>query len=179
MKPALVVFALGALATLLQAVAATFVAPRYLPDLGFLCVLALGLCWRSAAAGLVLAALLGYLTDLLSGALLGQHALVRLLVFSAARLASRHLNLRSALPLAVFTAAATLANAAAIGGLTAFFSMGVGFDRAMAADLAPHALANALFAVPVVHLTQWIGNRVGDVEGGRRILRLETRRGAA
>ena len=152
MKPALVLLAVGAAATLLQAVAATFVAPRFLPDLGLLLVVALGLCWRSTAAGLVLAAVLGYLTDLLSGALLGQHALVRLGVFAAARLASRHLNLRSAPPLAVFAVGVTVANAAAIGGLTAFFSTGLGFDRAMAADLLPHVLANALFAAPVAHL---------------------------
>ena len=39
MKPALVLLAVGTLATLLQTVAASFVAPRYLPDLGFLLVL--------------------------------------------------------------------------------------------------------------------------------------------
>lgn len=174
MKPALALLGVAAAATLLQTVAAIFVPPRFCPDLGFLLVLALGLVWRSAAAGLVLSALLGYATDLFSGALLGQHALVRLGLFASARLASRHLNLRSALPLATLAAVATLANALAIAALTGFFASGAGVDRALLLALVPHALANALLATPAVRGTEWLANRLGDIDGGRRVLRLET-----
>ena len=96
------ILGLGTLAAILQGVAGTFLAQRFVPDLGFLLAVALGLSWRGLAGGVALVAFLGYLTDLLSGSILGQHVILRMFVFAAARLGSRHLSLIGAMPRALF-----------------------------------------------------------------------------
>jgi rod shape-determining protein MreD len=167
---------LGALTLMLQGVAASVLPTRFCPDLGFLLVIAVGLCWRSTTGGLLLAALLGYLTDLLSGSLLGQHMLLRIAAFVAARFASRHLNLRGPRPQAVFVAALTVANALGLVVLTAFFAPAVGLGPVALGDLLPHALVNALFAPGVAMVTQRLVSRLGDDPGAQRLLPLEPRK---
>lgn len=175
MNRLLALLALGALAPMLQGAASTFLPARFCPDLGLLFVVAIGLSWRSTAGGLVLAALCGYVTDLLSGALLGQHAMARMLFFGAARSASRHLNLRGPLPQAAFAAVLTAANALALGGLTAFFASGSAPPAIALRELLPQVLVNAALAPAVgrgvERLLQWLG----EEEGGRRGLRLGSR----
>ena len=85
MKPAVTLLLISAFAVMVQGAAAGWMEQRVIPDLGLLIVVALGTRWRSLASGIVLAALIGYLADLLSGSLLGQHALLRMLAFAAAR----------------------------------------------------------------------------------------------
>ena len=123
-KRVLGLLGLGAVALTLQGAVASFLPARFCPDLGFLLVVALGLCWRSAVGGVCVAGAIGYTTDLLSGSLLGQHALLRLAAYAVARFGNRHLNLRGALPQAVFVAVLTCANAFAMALLTSFFSPG-------------------------------------------------------
>jgi rod shape-determining protein MreD len=154
----------------------TFVPARWTPDVGFLIVIALGLRWRETGGGLVLAAILGFVADLLSGSLLGENALLRLLVFAAARTASRHLNLRGTLPQAIFVMGLTAANAAGIATLNTFFTSGGGFDLVMLRDVIPHAFANALFAPLISVAVEGVAQALGDDEGGRPLLRLEPRR---
>jgi cell shape-determining protein MreD len=166
---------LGVLALLLQGVLAIFLPARFLPDLGFLMVIALGLSWRSAAGGACVAAGIGYATDLLSGSLLGQHALLRLVAYAVGRVGSRHLNLRGALPQAAFIAVLTVANAVALGLLTSFFSPGAGVGLSAARELLPQALANALFAPAVALGTARAVARLGDEEGGQRLLPMTPR----
>lgn len=175
MKRVLALLVVGTLAAMLQGAAARFVPARFCPDLGFLIAIAIGLCWRSTTGGLVVAASLGYVADLLSGSLLGQHALLRVLAFGAARLPSRNLNLRGPLPQAIFVAALTAANALAVGALTAFFWPGAGFGVAALGDLPTHACVNAVAAPFVTHATEGLLGRLGDEEAGRRLLRLEPR----
>jgi rod shape-determining protein MreD len=166
---------LGAMALTLQGAVASFLPARFCPDLGFLLVVALGLCWRSAVGGVCVAGAIGYTSDLLSGSLLGQHALLRLTAYAVARFGNRHLNLRGALPQAIFVAVLTCANAFAMALLTSFFSPGTGVGMAAVRELLPQAVANALFAPLVASGTARIVARLGDEDGGQRLLPLTPR----
>jgi rod shape-determining protein MreD len=174
-KRSLAVRFIGIAALVIQGAVNTFVPARLTPNLGFLIVIALGLHWRSAAVGLVIAAALGFAADLLSGSLLGEQALLRLLGFGAARFASRHLNLRGALPQAIFVLVFTVVNALGVGLLNTFFTSGGGFDLEMMRDLPSHASINALFAPLVSRGLAALVYALGDEEGGRRGLRLASR----
>lgn len=175
MRRALALLALGLLLTMAQGVAATVLPARWCPDLGLLLAVAIGLCWRSAVGGIVVASAIGYVADLLSGTLLGQHALLRVLAFGVARAGSGHLNLRGALPQAAFVALLTLGNAAALAATTAFFIPTAGLVLAAPGALAAHAFANAVCAPLVTGLTARLVALLGSEEGGRRMLRLEPR----
>lgn len=160
MKRVLAVLVLGALAPMIQGAAGTFFPSRYCPDLSMLWVIGLGLYWRSAGGGAAIATALGFVVDLLSGSLFGQHALLRLFGFGVARVCSRQLNLRGRLPQMTFAAVFGVVNAAASALLTAFFAAGPGIDAALLVHLVPHMVANALFAVPVISavgaITSWV-----------------------
>jgi rod shape-determining protein MreD len=166
---------LGALAPMIQGVVGTFFPARYGPDLSLLLVIGLGLYWRSAAGGAALATLFGFIADLLSGSLFGQHALLRVFAFGTARLFSRQLNLRGPLPQVTFVIAFSVANALASALLTLFFASGPGFDLVIARDLVPHALINGAFAVPVIGLVQRVSDWLGD-EQGRQLLVMQSRK---
>jgi rod shape-determining protein MreD len=174
-KRTLAVLFIGIAAPMVQGALNTFVPARFTPDLGFLIVIALGLHWRSAGGGLVIAAALGFAADLLSGSLLGEQALLRLVAFGVARFASRHLNLRGALPQAIFVLVFTAVNALGVGLLNTFFTSRGGIDLVMLRDLPPHALINALFAPLVSRAVEAVATTFGDDEGGRRLLRLAPR----
>jgi rod shape-determining protein MreD len=152
-----------------------FIPAHLTPDLGFLIVIAIGLHWRSTAGGLVISAALGFVADLLSGSLLGEYALLRLLTFGVARSASRRLNLRGSLPQAIFVLFFTAVNALGIALLNTFFTSGGGFDMVALRDLLPHALVNALFAPLVSRIVEAVATSLGDDESGRRMLHLEPR----
>jgi rod shape-determining protein MreD len=174
-KRTLLILLIGIAAPVLQGALNTFVPARFAPDLGFLVVIGLGLHWRNTGAGLVLAATLGLVADLLSGSLIGQQALLRLLAFGAARFASGHLNLRGAVPQSIFVVGLTAVNAVGVATLNVFFTAGGGFDLVMLRDLLSHALVNALFASPVSRLVEAVATSFGDDEGARRALRLTPR----
>jgi rod shape-determining protein MreD len=166
---------LGAVALTLQGAVATFIPARFCPDLGFLLVISLGLCWRSPVGGVCVAAAIGFATDLLSGSLLGQHALLRLAAYAAARIGSRHLNLRGPLPQAAFVAGLTAANALALALLTSFFSPGSGAGIFAVRELLPQALANAGFAPFIAFVTERAVVGLGDEDGGQRLVPLASR----
>ncbi len=172
-------FALGWLALVLQGALSTFVPPPYCPDLGLLVVIAIGLSWERAASGLVLAAALGFSADLLSGSLLGQHALLRLAAYTGSRLASRQLNLRGPLPLAVFAAGLSLVYAIAVLALTAFFVGAGSVSGGWLVDALQHALVNAALAPATSSLVEKLRHWSGTDDPGRRPLRLEPRGGGA
>jgi len=174
-KPALGLLVLGALAAILQGAATAVLPARWFPDLGFLLVVAIALCWRSPVGGLLLAALFGYTADLLSGSLLGQHALLRVLCFGAARVASRHLNLRSALPQMTFAAGLTVANLMLLSALSSFFTAVPVTGSIALSALLVHALVNGASAPIVTHAVGRLVARLSDEESGRRLLRLEPR----
>lgn len=160
---------LGTLAAILQGVTGIFFAQRFVPDLGFLLAVALGLSWRGFAGGVALSAFLGYLTDLLSGSLLGQHVLLRMFVFCAARFGSRHLSLVGTMPRALFVAALTAVNAVVMELLTTIFTEGPGFATGTLTGLAAQMVLSALFAAPVVALTDRAIAVLGDDENARKI----------
>ena len=86
------------------------------PDLGLVVVVGLGL-WLQGASGLGAAAVLGYVADLLSGSLLGQHALLRTLAYGMTRIAHAKLNLSGWLSLALLVGLLSLGNGIVLAGL--------------------------------------------------------------
>jgi rod shape-determining protein MreD len=175
LKQTLVLLVVGATALMVQGAVALVLPARFVPDFGFLLVVAIALCVRSAASGVVLAALLGYATDLLSGSLLGQHALLRMGAYGAARFGSARLNLRGPLPQALFVALLSVAHAGVLWGLVAFFAPGIGSPLVTLRELLPHALLNALAAPLVSQGIAALLARLGDDEAAQRPMRLEPR----
>jgi rod shape-determining protein MreD len=169
-KPLFVLLVLGALAPMVQSVIGTFIPLQYCPDLGLLLVVGLGLCWRNSHGGVVLAAAMGFITDLLSGSLLGQHTLLRLLAFGAARVASRQFNLRGIMSQAVLMIILTVLNALGVAALTSFFVAGQGWDAVVPTNLVPHALINGIAAPFAVALVARIAAGHGDTEPGQSLL---------
>jgi rod shape-determining protein MreD len=92
------IFALVFGVPMLQGALAPFLPPAFRPDLALLVVFALSLSWRNPASGLVLVAICGFIVDLFSGALLGQHALLSVLAFVATRALTFHVSMIGALP---------------------------------------------------------------------------------
>ncbi len=175
MKRIFALLAIGALAPMIQGVVGTFVPLHHCPDLGLLLVVGLGLCWRSTAGGVALSAALGFIADLLSGSLLGQHMLLRIFAFGAARACSQQLNLRGVIPRAIFVAVLTVVTALGTGALTSFFGAGPGVDGEILRELIPHALINGAFAPFAVWFVERVSNLLNDVEGGHQLLQLRPR----
>jgi cell shape-determining protein MreD len=163
------------LAPMIQGVVGYFIPSRFCPDLSMLWAIGLGLYWRSAGGGAALSTTLGFVMDLLSGALLGQHALLRLAAFGVARVCSRQLNLRGTLPLMIFVSVFSVANAIGSSLLTAFFASGYGIDSTILVHVVPHAMVNAIFAVPVIRLVAGISSWFDD--SARQLLILQPRNG--
>ena len=176
MKPLFVLLVLGALAPMFQGVIGTFIPLQYCPDLGLLLVAGLGLYWRSSHSGAVLAAAIGFVTDLLSGSLLGQHTLLWLFAFGAARVASQQFNLRGVLSQAALLIVLTGLSALGTAVLTAFFVAGQGWDGVISESLIPHALINAVAAPFAMLLVARIAAGRGDTEPGQSLLPTRPRR---
>jgi len=178
MKQVAALGALGVLALIVQGALARVLPPPLCPDLGFLVVVGMGSCWRGFTSGLVLVAVLGWVADLYSGSLFGQTALLRMIAFCSALLASRQLNLKGPGPLMLFTAGLTVAcgfvsqilSAAFLSasslGVLGFFTLGV------------HAFANALTAPLAMALVQRVWAWSSDDSGGRS-LHIDVLRGRA
>ena len=178
MKQGIALCLLGLLALMLQGALATLLGPSLCPDLGLLVVIALGLRWPNLASGIWLAAGLGYASDLLSGSLLGQHALLRGLAFLGARLGSRQLKLRGALPRTVFVGAVSVLYGVALVSLTDFFTGGIDLRWRWFGGLLVHSAVNALLAPWISSLVQRVWSSLGEDESGQR-LRLEPRQWAS
>jgi len=176
-KRAVAVLSIGLAALIIQGSVNTFLPPHLTPNFAFLVIIAVGLHWRNPAAGIAIAALLGFSADLLSGSLLGEQALLGIVAFAAARIASRQLNLRGALPQALFVLGYTVVNALGVGILDAFFGVRGGMLPMMLHLLPVHALANAVFAPFVAHGVEMIATAFGSEEGGRRQVHLPAARG--
>jgi rod shape-determining protein MreD len=160
---------------MLQSALAPFLPAAFRPDLALLVVFALSLSWRDTASGLVLAAVCGFIVDLFSGALLGQHALLSVLAFVGARVLSIRVSMVGALPQMICAAALTAVHAIGMVGLTTFFTPGADFSLLRLGIIVPRVAANAI-AAPAVSwavsgLVAWI---IGE-EVGRRPLRIATR----
>jgi len=173
-KAAAVLALLGAVGLMLQSSLALFLPARLLPELGLWVVVGLAVCVRSPVLGMCLAALVGYGTDLLSGALLGQHALLRLGAYGVARALASSFNLRGPLSMALFALLLSTAHAAAFHALVAFFGRGWPVASGSLRDVALHALVDAVAAPFVISLVSSLAAWLGDDDSGRPV-RLESR----
>jgi rod shape-determining protein MreD len=171
-KRFVVLAGLGLLVPIFQGAVAAFLPRGVCPDLGLLLVIALGVALRSTATGLAVSAWLGFVSDLLSGALLGQHALLRVLAFGVARLTSSHMNLQGPFTQMGLAAGLTLASALGMLALTAFFDAGTALVFP-AAPLFWHTAVNALCAPFVMGIA--VRGLAKLEDDGRRPLRLEPR----
>jgi len=174
-KRALALAGLAFAGLVAQAGVARVLPAPWCPDLGLLFVVGFGLSLRRAATGLVLSALVGYLCDLLSGSLLGQHMLLRMGAFGAARIGSRRFNLRGPAPLAIFSAGLCAVNGLATWALAAFFAPGEAPPLPPASEFAVQALLAGVLAPVVVVVVTWVCQALGDEEGAR-LMRLEPRK---
>ena len=172
MKRGLALVALGLLVPIFQGAVAPFLPRSACPDLGLLLVIALGVGLRSTAGGVALAAWIGFVSDLLSGSLFGQHALLRVLAFGAARLTGGHMNLQGAFTRMALAAGLTVASAFGMVGLSAFFAGSA--QLAPGGELLWHTGVNALFAPFVLGLVARLITKL-DGDDGRRLLRLDPR----
>jgi rod shape-determining protein MreD len=167
-KRVIAILLIGSAALMVQGSVNAFLPPHVTPNFGYLIIIGVGLHWRSAAAGIGIAAVLGFTADLLSGSLLGEQALLGMLAFVAARFVSQQLNLRGALPQALFVFALTGVNALGIGVLDTFFGIRGGIGATILQYLPVHALANAVFAPFVARGVEVLASASGSEEGGRR-----------
>lgn len=168
MKRAGLFAALGLLALVAQGALATLVAPPWCPDLALLVLIGIGLRWEGAASGILLAALLGYATDLLSGSLLGQHALLDMFVFGGTLLATRQLNLHGLLPLASFAAVIAFFYGAVMQAITGFFVGGVELQVSWVGGQVAHAFVSGVAAPFVSAAIGRVFDRFDEQEPGHR-----------
>jgi rod shape-determining protein MreD len=175
-KPVAAIFALVFGIPMLQGALAPFLPPAFRPDLALLVVFALSLAWRNTATGLVLAAICGFVVDLFSGALLGQHALLSVLAFVTTRALSVHVSMIGALPQMTCAAALTVVHAIGIVGLTAFFTPGANFSLPRFWVVVPRVAVNAIAAPGVSWIVSGLVAWVVGEDVGRRPLRIATRR---
>lgn len=175
MRETLVLFAAGVVGLALES--------ALLAQLPFVTVPALSLLFPIAAAlllgpasGLVVSAALGFGADMLSGALLGQHAFLRLIEFVLVRTAVGQFDLARPLPFALFAFAVALADAAGSAALIQFFLGSFGADPRALGLVALRALTTAAAAPLVLGLARRVAAwGSGDAET-RREMRLETKR---
>ena len=175
MKRALALAGLLLAAPMLQGALAPFLPAALRPDLALLVVFAVALCWRNPATGLALVAASGFVVDLLSGGLLGQRALLGLILFVGARMLALRVGLLGPFPQMLFAALLTAAHVLGLAALTAFFAPGSGGSLLQPGPLAAQAAVNALAAPFVVAAVQVLVGWLGGDESGRRVTRLDLR----
>ena len=173
MKRFLAILAAGWLAIFAVGALAEFVPVRLLPDPSLLATLAAALV-LGPASGLVVAALLGLSADVVSGTLLGQQAMLRVLELAVTRVFAAQLDLRRGLPLAVYVVVLSAVDAA-LSVLQARFFLGLSFAWSELPGALERAGVNGLAAPWVGAAARRITALLEEREA-RREMRLETRR---
>ena len=168
MKSALIVFLAGIAALVFQGALARTLSPPWTPDFAWLVVVGIGLRWPTVLTGLLLATVLGYSMDLLSGSLMGQHALLRIATFLAAALAARQLDLSGGIPVGIFVFTMTLAYGFATVMMLSFFVGAPWPAISILGTALAHAFVNLVAAGPMIRLVERILERFSDEEVGRR-----------
>lgn len=169
MKRGLALLAAGLFLLMAQGAATSVLPARFVPDVGLLLVFGIALSVRNAGAGVALAAAIGYATDLFSGSLLGEHVLLRMAAFGAARFAGARLNLRGPLSRALCVAVLTVGHAVGLWLLAAFFAPG-GAGTSIGLDVVlTQAFVNALVAPVFTELVTLLSTRLGEEESGRTV----------
>jgi cell shape-determining protein MreD len=174
LKRAIALIGLGLFAPMIQGAVVPYLPRGACPDAGLLLVIAIGLSLRNTGGGVALAALVGFVADLLSGALLGSHAFLWVLAFGVARFTSLHVNLRGPFMQLGLAASLTVGAALGLAGLTAFFGSADARSLVAPVELLRQVIANALTAPIAIAVVGWLVTRLGD-DGGPRMLRLDPR----
>lgn len=175
MREALVLFAAGVLGLALESALLAQLPFALVPALALLFPIAAALL-LGPAAGLVVSAGLGFGADMLSGALLGHHAFLRLLEFVLVRAATGQFDLVRPIPFALFAFAVALADAAGSAALIAFFLGAFTLDPHALGLVALRALSTAAAAPLVLALARRVVAWGSGELDGRREMRLETKR---
>ena len=176
MRSMLAIFALGVLGLIVQSALLNLLPARWVPDLGLL-IPVVAILALPPIEGLLLAAVLGVSADMFSNALLGQFALIRIVEFVVIRVVNAQLDLKRALPLAVFIFAITLFDAAGVIGITWLFFGVSPISLGETGNLLVRAGVNAavapLLVVPLRGLVEQFTER--DARRSRDV-RLDTKR---
>lgn len=171
MKSALGLLVFGVLALWVRGVFAGVLPSGVGPEVGLLVAVGLGL-HLPGTLGLVLAALFGVFTDVLTGALLGHHPILFLLAFAVTRVAGAQLDLRRGLPVLVLVAALSVAHALLTFALSRLFGAPApfpGFER-----LIGQGVLDALCSVLVLPLMAGLVRSLSEED--RRAVELSPRR---
>ncbi|MBW2313606.1 MAG: rod shape-determining protein MreD [Deltaproteobacteria bacterium] len=171
MKPAIALALAGITALILRGALAGAIPQGFHPDLVLVVVVALGLL-QPGATGLLIAAGLGCMADVLTGALLGQHALLFVVAFAITRLAGAQLDLRRAAPTAFLVAALSVAYGLGSVALSRLFADGVAWPAA--GRLASQAAIDGLLAPLVLPFLSRVVQALTDDD--RRAVPLAPRR---
>lgn len=174
MRPAIAVLLLGLFLIVLQGSLAHVLPPLLLPDLGLLVVLAAAI-FLGPAEGLLLAAFLGLMSDVLSASLLGEFACVRILEFVLTRAVAGKLDLRRGLPFTVYTMAALPLDAALVLGLTRLYLGPLPLAPGALLPALERAVPTLVVAAPVARGVRRLIDHLGEARD-RREMRLDTRR---
>jgi len=177
MIAALVLFVLGLIAMVAEGAAASFLPALLCPDLALLLVIAMALNLGGARA-LLASAALGYAADVLSGAPLGQHALLHVLAFGAASIANHALELRTPLAQAALAGVLTLFNGTLLSVIGAMLGGSFVVDLRFLLQLASQAALSCVFAPLVCALVDAVAARTSEEEPPRRSVPLPTGRRA-
>ena len=176
MRSMLAIFALGVLGLIVQTALLNLLPGHWVPDLGLL-IPVVAILALPPVEGLLLAAALGLSAGMFSNALLGQYALIRIVEFVVIRVLNAQLDLKRALPLAVFAFAITIFDAAGVIGITWLFFGVFPIPLGEAGHLLVRAGVNAVVApmlvVPLRGLVEQFTER--DARRSREV-RLDTKR---
>jgi rod shape-determining protein MreD len=174
-REALVLLAAGIASLALESALLAHLPTALVPALSLLCAIAAALL-LGPLTGMLVSAVLGFGADMLSGALLGQHAFLRLVEFALVRSAVDQFDLVRPFPFALLALAVALVDAAGSAALIEFFLGSFAADpRALGAILL-RAVVTAITAPLALALARRVvawGGGEGDV---RREMRLETKR---
>jgi len=173
----LALFLLGLVGMVAEGAATSFVPPAICPDLALLFVIGMALNLRGARA-LLASAALGYAADILSGAPLGQHALLHVLAFGAASAANRSLELRTLFAQATLAGVLTLLNGLLLCLLTSFLGGTLVVNLRWVLQLVSQGALSCVFAPLVCALVEIVGARAGEEEVPRRGVPLPSSRRA-
>lgn len=176
MRPALAVALLGLLAVALQGALADLLPRSLVPELGLLATLAAALL-LGPASGMLVAFAVGLAADTLSGALLGQNALLHLVAFAVTGAVGKSLDLGRLLPLVVFAWALVAGHVLASLGISWLFLGPLPVLWQDVSTLAPRVLVSGGLAPFTTGLARRLLRRL-DERADRRAMRLDTRRPA-
>jgi len=176
MRSMLALFALGILGLIVQSALGHLLPGYWVPDLGLL-IPVVAILALPPAPGLLMAAALGISAGMFSNALLGQYALIRIVEFVVIRVLNAQLDLKRALPLAVFAFAITIFDAAGVIGITWLFFGVSPIPLGEVGNLLVRAGVNGavapLLVVPLCGLVERSAERAAH---HRRDVRLDTKR---